>query len=137
MQPIPNYLPLRPIPNYVLLRLIPNYVVTTNSQLCNCWKAQLFSCLVYTRIMSYLISIYHMQPNLTVRKFSLPPSLNLSTGYTYVLAVTQQFLLVAHFRVYHQIWFSKNVEIQPRVTIFSFYKKYLHSSGIRSLCPMK
>ena len=45
-----------------------------------------------------------MQPNLTVRKFSLPPSLNLSTGYTYVLAVTQQFLLVAHFRVYHQIW---------------------------------
>ena len=49
-----------------------------------------------------------MQPNLTVRKFSLPPSLNLSTGYTYVLALTQQFLLVAHFRVYHQIWFSKN-----------------------------
>ena len=66
-----------------------------------------------------------MQPNLTVRKFYLPPSLNLSTGYTYVLALTKQFLLVAHFRVYHQIWFSKNVEIQPRVAIFSLLlKKY-------------
>ena len=41
-----------------------------------------------------------MQPILTVRKYSLPLSLNLSTGScTYVLAVTQQFLLVAHLRV--------------------------------------